>query len=117
MDLQEILKYYNESTSRNFTGSVTNFGATVYIGDGRVADYGAEAPVVATFSSRGPDILNSQSQFADVLKPDILAPGYLIWSAWSPIGSDEIDFLGKLFSRRFPLNDLPSGLIILTFHM
>lgn len=92
--LQEILKYYNESTTRGYTG-VSNFGAYVTIGDGRVAEFGAAAPVVATFSSRGPDILNSQSQFADVMKPDILAPGYLIWSAWSPIGADESSFLGK----------------------
>lgn len=94
----EILKYYNQSTSRSSTGSVDWFGASVTLGDGRVAAYGSAAPIVATFSSRGPDILNSESQFADVLKPDILAPGYLIWSAWSPTGADDGSFYGENFA-------------------
>ncbi|CAM6118928.1 unnamed protein product [Calypogeia fissa] len=94
----EILRYYNESTTKSPTGAVDTFGAYVTLGDGRVAAYGSVAPVVATFSSRGPDILNSQSQFADVLKPDILAPGYLIWSAWSPTGSDDGSFIGENFA-------------------
>ncbi|BBN13974.1 tRNA guanosine-2'-O-methyltransferase [Marchantia polymorpha subsp. ruderalis] len=93
-----ILRYYNESTIRDATGSVKSFGASVVIGDGRDAAFGSVAPVVATFSSRGPDILNSQSQLADVLKPDIMAPGYLIWSAWSPRGADESNFYGERFA-------------------
>ncbi|KAL3680531.1 hypothetical protein R1sor_023487 [Riccia sorocarpa] len=94
----EVLKYYNISTVKDASGSVQSFGANVIIEDGRDASYGSVAPIVATFSSRGPDILNSQSQLADVMKPDVMAPGYLIWSAWSPSGVDESNFYGERFA-------------------
>lgn len=69
---------------RNPEGVVVRFGAEAAIGDGRKASFNQEAPVVTWFSSRGPDIINSNQEAADVMKPDILAPGYLIWAAWSP---------------------------------
>ncbi|XP_006658980.1 subtilisin-like protease [Oryza brachyantha] len=40
------------------------------------------APTVASFSSRGPSVLNP-----GVLKPDILAPGLNILAAWLPLGT------------------------------
>nr|AZL41278.1 cucumisin [Datisca glomerata] len=43
------------------------------------------APVVATFSSRGPNILNP-----DILKPDLTAPGVDIIAAWSPVAPSSI---------------------------
>lgn len=43
------------------------------------------APVVSRFSSRGPDYIDRTRSPADLLKPDILAPGHQIWAAWSPM--------------------------------
>jgi len=45
--------------------------------------------MVSRFSSRGPDIIDINKNHADVLKPDILAPGHQIWAAWSPISASE----------------------------
>ena len=53
------------------------------------------APQVALFSSRGPGVKDYMLQDADVLKPNILAPGSLIWGAWTPIGTDEPDYQGR----------------------
>lgn len=50
-----------------------------------MASYMERAPVVSRFSSRGPDYIDQKRSPADVLKPDILAPGHQIWAAWSPM--------------------------------
>ncbi|XP_057752125.1 subtilisin-like protease SBT4.3 isoform X1 [Arachis stenosperma] len=43
------------------------------------------APYVASFSSRGPNIFNH-----DIFKPDLCAPGVNILGAWSPIASPSL---------------------------
>lgn len=82
-------EYYDSDTLRGISGGVVSFGATARIHDGRNAIYTERAPVVASYSSRGPDVNNANMQTADVLKPNIMAPGSSIWAAWSPNANNE----------------------------
>lgn len=66
------------------------------IGDGLMPILHKSAPQVALFSARGPNIKDFSFQDADLLKPDILAPGALIWAAWSPNGTDEPNYIGNI---------------------
>ena len=72
-----------------------SFKAIGSIGDGLMPILHKSAPQVALFSARGPNIKDFSFQDADLLKPDILAPGALIWAAWSPNGTDEPNYIGK----------------------
>lgn len=72
-----------------------SFKATGSIGDGLEPILHKSAPMVALFSARGPNIKDYKFEDADLLKPDILAPGSLIWASWSPNGTDEANYEGK----------------------
>jgi hypothetical protein len=74
---------------------VKSFKGLGKIGDGLIPILHKSAPQVALFSARGPNVKDFSFQEADLLKPDILAPGSLIWAAWSPNGTDEANFIGK----------------------
>ncbi|GJN02183.1 hypothetical protein PR202_ga19507 [Eleusine coracana subsp. coracana] len=96
---QGLMRYYNNHTFRQGeNGPVIAFGATVRITDGRRATYTGEAPVVATYSSRGPDVENRQLVPADALKPNVMAPGHNIWGAWSPTSLANSEFQGQDFT-------------------
>ncbi|VAH50131.1 unnamed protein product [Triticum turgidum subsp. durum] len=84
VDMMNLMEYYENNTARDGDGTVITFGATVRILEGRRASYSGERPEVADYSSRGPNIENAQMQLADVLKPNVMAPGHHIWGAWSP---------------------------------
>ncbi|XP_074592238.1 subtilisin-like protease SBT2.6 [Curcuma longa] len=95
---QELIDYYNASTRRDWAGRPTSFQATASIANGLSPILHISAPQVALFSSRGPDVKDFSFQDADVLKPDLLAPGNLIWAAWAPNGTDEANYLGEGFA-------------------
>ncbi|KAL4368495.1 hypothetical protein GQ457_05G030800 [Hibiscus cannabinus] len=86
-DAKIISQYYEQQTVRDARGLVTQFNARAAIRDGRFASFGSQAPIVSRFSSRGPDFIDINRNPADVLKPDILAPGHEIWAAWSPLST------------------------------
>lgn len=94
----DLINYYNMSTTRDWTGRVRSFKATGSIGNGLMPILHKSAPAVALFSARGPNIKDFSFQDADLLKPDILAPGSLIWAAWSLNGTDEPNYLGEGFA-------------------
>ncbi|EFJ23728.1 hypothetical protein SELMODRAFT_415166 [Selaginella moellendorffii] len=97
-DSAVLLHYYNTSTRRDESGRLSSSAAMATIAGGREALFSFSAPKVATYSSRGPDVNSNNLDVADVLKPNILAPGNLIWAAWSSIGSDEREFEGQEFA-------------------
>ncbi|KAJ4800614.1 Subtilisin-like protease [Rhynchospora pubera] len=97
-DAQVIWNYYNNHTIRDIKGIVTSYGSCATIKEGRIATFTNTAPAVARFSSRGPDISDNQLNPADVLKPDILAPGNQIWGAWSSVSLDNPILSGHHFA-------------------
>ncbi|XP_037497412.1 subtilisin-like protease SBT2.4 [Jatropha curcas] len=97
-DAQIILQYYEQQIKRDERGFVTEFHARAAIGEGRVASFEGRAPIVSRFSSRGPDFIDINRTPADVLKPDILAPGHQIWAAWSPLSALEPMLTGYKFA-------------------
>ncbi|KAL0927024.1 hypothetical protein M5K25_001176 [Dendrobium thyrsiflorum] len=98
---KELIDYYNSSTKRDWAGRPTGFQATASTADGLAPILHNSAPQVALFSSRGPDVKDFSFEDADVLKPDILAPGSLIWAAWAPNGTYEANYEGrKLINQR-----------------
>lgn len=94
----ELIDYYNISTARDWTGRVKSFKAMGSIGNGLNPILHKSAPQVALFSARGPNIKNYGYDDADLLKPDILAPGSLIWAAWAINGTDEANYEGEGFA-------------------
>ncbi|CAM6038984.1 unnamed protein product [Sphagnum compactum] len=94
-DSQVLLGYYDKYTEKDAHGKPILFGAEVKISDGQIARYSGQAQQVALFSSRGPDVADFQFDNADVLKPNIMAPGYLIWAAWSPLAIDNLNYMGQ----------------------
>lgn len=104
---QQILQYYRQKTKRDRDGVVKEFGAVARLKDSRRASYRVEAPQVSPFSARGPIYSNTvTSVIADVLKPDVMAPGSQIWGAWSPNGIDTNGYNGKIFVQEQRLESL-----------
>ncbi|KAL9267825.1 Subtilisin-like protease SBT2.5-like protein [Drosera capensis] len=95
---QSLWEYYNSRTFRSRRGRAVAFTATARILDGRQATYSGQGPIVASYSSRGPDVNNALLQTADVMKPTIMAPGSSIWAAWSPSSEGDQNIKGQDFA-------------------
>ncbi|XP_023738057.1 subtilisin-like serine-protease S [Lactuca sativa] len=69
-ELQSYMNTFKNSTARIYQ-TVTHVGIK-------------PAPVMAIFSSKGPNIITP-----DIIKPDITAPGVNILAAWSPLATED----------------------------
>lgn len=76
------------------TKKIVKFGAVASISGGIKANFSYSAPKIMYYSARGPDPEDSSLNDADILKPNVVAPGNSIWAAWSSRGTDSIEFQG-----------------------
>lgn len=92
---QTLLQYYNSSLERDgLSKKIVKFKALARIVGGLKANYCNAAPKVMYYSARGPDPEDSFLDDADIMKPNLVAPGNLVWAAWSSAGADSVEFLG-----------------------
>lgn len=90
-----LLQYYNSSLVRDeSTKKIVKFGAVASISGGQKPDFIDSAPKVMYYSARGPDPEDNSFLDAEILKPNLIAPGNSIWGAWSSVGTDSTEFLG-----------------------
>lgn len=98
-DSKVLLQYYNSSLDQDaVTKKITRFGAVASISGGLKANFSLSAPNIMFYSARGPDPEDSFLDDADILKPNLVAPGNLIWAAWSSGGMDSVEFEGEDFA-------------------
>lgn len=91
----------NGKTAQLFAQSF-QAGLTGRLSGGGKAEFTGLPPKVATFSSRGPNVYEGFTEVsptshpvADVLKPNIVAPGVDIWAAYSPLQTEKVNFQGQ----------------------
>ncbi|KAJ1698339.1 hypothetical protein LUZ63_006851 [Rhynchospora breviuscula] len=98
-DSKTFLSYYNSSLVRDDTSSrIVQFGAVARIVGGLNPNFSNIAPKVMYYSARGPDPEDTSLANADILKPNVIAPGNSIWGAWSSLGLDSAEFQGESFA-------------------
>ncbi|KAL3654623.1 hypothetical protein CASFOL_001608 [Castilleja foliolosa] len=98
-DSKVLLQYYNSTIERDgVTKQIVKFGGLASISGGIKANFSGSAPKIMYYSARGPDPEDNSLDDADILKPNIVAPGNFIWAAWSSRGTDSVEFLGESFA-------------------
>jgi len=94
---------YDKYTKKDAHGKPILFGAKVNISDGQIVKYSGQAQQVVLFSSRGPNVVDFQFDNVDVLKPNIMAPSYLIWATWSHLAIYNLNYMGTYVPSIFPI--------------
>lgn len=95
--IQVFIDYYNISLVRDeISRNIIKFGGIASISGGLKANYSNSAPKVMSYSARGPDPEDNALADADIMKPNLIAPGNLIWGAWSSVGTDSSEFKGNI---------------------
>lgn len=90
-----MLKYYNSTLERDATTKeIVRFGGVAAVSGGQKANFSDRAPKIMYYSARGPDPQDSFLNDADILKPNLVAPGHSIWGAWSSAATDSTEFEG-----------------------
>ncbi|KAH0700914.1 hypothetical protein KY284_015129 [Solanum tuberosum] len=98
-DSKILLQYYNSSLEKDeTTRKIVKFGAVACILGGIKPSFSLSAPKVMYYSARGPDPEDNSVDNADILKPNLVAPGNSIWAAWSSRGAESIEFQGENFA-------------------
>nr|XP_004231572.1 subtilisin-like protease SBT2.2 isoform X1 [Solanum lycopersicum] len=98
-DSKILLQYYNSSLEKDeTTRKIVKFGAVACILGGVTPNFSLSAPKVMYYSARGPDPEDNSVDNADILKPNLVAPGNSIWAAWSSRGAESIEFQGENFA-------------------
>ncbi|CAK9167441.1 unnamed protein product [Ilex paraguariensis] len=98
-DSKILLQYYNSSLVRDeLAKKIVKFGAVACISGGIKANFSHSAPKIMYYSARGPDPEDSFLDDAEILKPNIVAPGNFIWAAWSSRGTDSVEFQDEAFA-------------------
>ncbi|XP_073004859.1 subtilisin-like protease SBT2.3 [Typha latifolia] len=98
-DSKIFLKYYNSSLVIDETSKrIAGFGGIAKILGGLKANYSNSSPKVMYYSARGPDPEDNSLSDADIMKPNLIAPGNSIWGAWSSRGMDSSEFEGESFA-------------------
>uniref|UniRef100_M1AUT9 Subtilase family protein n=2 Tax=Solanum tuberosum TaxID=4113 RepID=M1AUT9_SOLTU len=98
-DAKILLQYYNSSLEKDeTTRKIVKFGAVACILGGIKPNFSLSAPKVMYYSARGPDPEDNSVDNADILKPNLVAPGNSIWAAWSSRGAESIEFQGENFA-------------------
>lgn len=80
------------------SNKIIKFGGVARILGGLKANYSDLAPKVMFYSARGPDPEDNSLDDADVMKPNLIAPGHLIWAAWSSKATDSVEFEGIIYT-------------------
>ncbi|KAH0468866.1 hypothetical protein IEQ34_002098 [Dendrobium chrysotoxum] len=98
-DSKAVLQYYNTSLVRDgVSNRIVKFGGVARILGGLGANYSNSAPKIMYYSARGPDPEDNSLANADILKPNLIAPGNFIWGAWSSLATDSAEFQGENFA-------------------
>lgn len=98
-DSKILLEYYNSSLEKDGTSEkIVKLGAVASINGGLTASYSNVSPSVIYYSARGPDPEDSLPHESDIFKPNLVAPGSLIWAGWSSVATDSDEFLGENFA-------------------